>query len=326
MRSGVPHRYCPPDQVQAELTRLCDEINSEEFKNYATVTQAAYVHYCLAQIHPFQDGNGRVCRVFASLFLMREFKVPLVVYADRRHVYLQALEAAQHGNYSLLVQDVVDRVVATLFELTQIVIGLNQAKPEERLDTLLGLIERHDAVEFANAEEFTRSLGREFFRMVDEGLTRIVEQSKGSLTFEDNTSSASFNSISSYNGSGISSGLPEDNAPHSFYRDSQGRDLRLVIEGQGTDISAHAAIGAGFSQDKGERFPFAVAASRNGYLHSGNRIGFVIKLRYEDCFPTLATNTLSRIQTLADAVCSDMLARVEEQTMDRLQETGRYLD
>ena len=39
--------------------------------------QAAYAHYALTAIHPFADGNGRLARTVASVFLMRSAGVPL---------------------------------------------------------------------------------------------------------------------------------------------------------------------------------------------------------------------------------------------------------
>ncbi|MFC9658620.1 Fic family protein [Nocardia sp. NPDC127606] len=319
-RSGKVHRYCPPDMVIAEIVRLCEQIELAEFKDAPAVLQAAYVHFSLAQIHPFDDGNGRVCRVLASLFLLRGYQVPLVVYADRKHVYLQGLEAVHDGDLGPFVQDTVDRVSATLSELAQIISARSRPQPEQRLGELLGLIGRHDAVEFADASQILVSLKRAFFEKVDKSLDKLVSASEGSLSYR--TAGGTGNYISTgYTSSDVEGGLP-----HSFANTSEGRELLLVVEGHLMDLSAVTIIGAGLSSASEERFPFAIVATTDMYPSTTSIIGSVIKLRYEDCFPTISTSSISRMETLADAVCSDMLERLQQSVSVRLRETGRYLD
>ena len=55
---------------------------------------AAWVRHRFTQIHPFQDGNGRVARLLATLVFSRAEWLPLVVRRDDRVRYLDALEAA----------------------------------------------------------------------------------------------------------------------------------------------------------------------------------------------------------------------------------------
>jgi Fic family protein len=62
--------FAPPDhdEIPALLDRLCQDL--EEDSSHAAV-RSAWVHIVLAAIHPFQDGNGRVARVCASLTMYR---------------------------------------------------------------------------------------------------------------------------------------------------------------------------------------------------------------------------------------------------------------
>jgi hypothetical protein len=62
------------------------------------VLQAAYAHYAYVCIHPFADGNGRVARALSSVFLYRSPGVPLIVFADQRNEYYDALESADNGD------------------------------------------------------------------------------------------------------------------------------------------------------------------------------------------------------------------------------------
>src|SRR5262249_23634455 len=60
-------------------------------------------HHRFAQIHPFQDGNGRVVRALASLVFLRASWFPLVVNRDDRAEYIESLEQADRGDLAPLV-------------------------------------------------------------------------------------------------------------------------------------------------------------------------------------------------------------------------------
>jgi hypothetical protein len=70
----------------------------------ASDVQAAWLHHRFTQIHPFQDGNGRVARAIASLVLVKDGLFPLVVTRDDKPSYLSALEAADNGQPKLLIE------------------------------------------------------------------------------------------------------------------------------------------------------------------------------------------------------------------------------
>jgi len=102
-RDGVVYQYCPPEQVASEMERLVELHLAHMEKEVAPEVEAAWLHHRFAQIHPFQDGNGRVARALASLVLIRAGLFPLVVTRDEKTQYLDALEAADNGNLKLLV-------------------------------------------------------------------------------------------------------------------------------------------------------------------------------------------------------------------------------
>jgi Fic family protein len=92
--TGEVHGYAPPIDVSAEMSRLVAELRTGLFAAAHPVLQAAWAHYALVAVHPFPDGNGRVARTLASVFLYRRPGVPLVIFADQKAAYLDALEAA----------------------------------------------------------------------------------------------------------------------------------------------------------------------------------------------------------------------------------------
>ena len=99
---GSVHIYCPPEQVTVQMERLIDYHDRYVAERVAPEVLSAWIHHRFTQIHPFQDGNGRVARALASLVFLREGWFPLVVHRDQRGDYIDALEAADRGNLAPL--------------------------------------------------------------------------------------------------------------------------------------------------------------------------------------------------------------------------------
>ena len=103
-RNGSIHAYCPPEHVSAEMDRLV-EMHARHVKaQVPPEIEAAWLHHRFTQVHPFQDGNGRVARSLASLVFLRAEWFPLVVTRDDREVYIRALEAADVGDIRPLIE------------------------------------------------------------------------------------------------------------------------------------------------------------------------------------------------------------------------------
>ena len=66
--------------------------------------EGAWLHHRFVQIHPFQDGNGRVARALATLVMIRKGWLPLVVTDSGRADYIGALEMADEGDLQPLVR------------------------------------------------------------------------------------------------------------------------------------------------------------------------------------------------------------------------------
>jgi Fic family protein len=100
---GTVHEYCPPEQVAPQMERLLELHLEHERLSVPTEVEAAWFHHRFTQIHPFQDGNGRVVRTLASLIFIRAGWFPLVVTRDDRLAYIDALEDADGGDLQPLV-------------------------------------------------------------------------------------------------------------------------------------------------------------------------------------------------------------------------------
>jgi Fic family protein len=62
-----------------------------------TPETAFAAHYRLAEIHPFDDGNGRTARLLMNLILIRAGYPPIAVRPADRPAYIAALQEAQAG-------------------------------------------------------------------------------------------------------------------------------------------------------------------------------------------------------------------------------------
>ena len=102
--NGEVHQYCPPEFVQDEMEMLLLLHEDHEASGVRPEVEAAWLHHGFTQIHPFQDGNGRVARALATMIFLKAEFLPLVIRNDEhKDHYLNALERADDGDLSSLV-------------------------------------------------------------------------------------------------------------------------------------------------------------------------------------------------------------------------------
>lgn len=89
---GSIHEYCPPVHVDSEMDNLIRWYSN--YETYDPLVVAAWLHHRFTQIHPYQDGNGRVGRALITLVLLKADLLPLVVDRNIRGEYITALESA----------------------------------------------------------------------------------------------------------------------------------------------------------------------------------------------------------------------------------------
>lgn len=102
---GVVHEYAPPEQVASEVDRLVSMHAAHRAQGVPPEIEAAWLHHRFTQIHPFQDGNGRVARALATLVFLRAGWFPPVIRDEEdRSEYIAALESADRGELRPLVE------------------------------------------------------------------------------------------------------------------------------------------------------------------------------------------------------------------------------
>lgn len=112
--NGTIYQYCPPEHVQSEIDRLLETHKQHSELGVPPEVEASWLHHRFTQIHPFQDGNGRIARALASLVFLRAGWFPLVINRDLRGEYIEALEIADANDLKPLI-DLFSRVQKKAF-------------------------------------------------------------------------------------------------------------------------------------------------------------------------------------------------------------------
>ena len=94
-------KTAPPEKVQKEMNNLINWYTKNKEKIHP-LELAALFHGKLEQIHPFEDGNGRVGRFLINIILVNNKYPPLIIRKSQRISYLKALENFDHNHTDTL--------------------------------------------------------------------------------------------------------------------------------------------------------------------------------------------------------------------------------
>ena len=179
---GKVHEYCPPEHVAAEMDRLIELHPEHTGREVAPDLSAAWLHHRFIQIHPFQDGNGRVARALASLVLIRAGWFPLVVNHKDRSRYIDTLEAADAGDLRPLTE-LIGTIQKRSCRAALSILG-EVEREEARLEQMMDAIgeafdsrDRHLRHETARAKEIAeglRVIAEDKFQEVRSGLDQRI--------------------------------------------------------------------------------------------------------------------------------------------------------
>ncbi len=143
---GTVHEYCPPEQVESELDNLLEMYELCESTDYHPLLLAAWLHHRFEQIHPFQDGNGRVGRAILTWHLVKNDFFPIVISRDDRTDYIKALEKADARDLTPLIELFVRLEKNTILQALDEGESESQLAPEPQVDLIGqvvgGIVER----------------------------------------------------------------------------------------------------------------------------------------------------------------------------------------
>ena len=96
-QSGAIHYYALPQETPARMNDLMNWLK-ENAENYHPLVLSAIFHHKFVEIHPFDDGNGRMARLLMNFILMKNHFPPVVIKMEDRNAYYFALSNAASGN------------------------------------------------------------------------------------------------------------------------------------------------------------------------------------------------------------------------------------
>ncbi|KAJ7729774.1 fido domain-containing protein [Mycena metata] len=113
-------KFCPYSAVDSELVAICKAAKALTTNMTNPFAVASWLHLVLARCHPFDDGNGRVTRLVASIPLLLAGYPPISISLDQRSVYFQAIDEASNGNHVPFMQCTFNGMMTAMERIEQL--------------------------------------------------------------------------------------------------------------------------------------------------------------------------------------------------------------
>ena len=110
--TGAKHQPPAPEQIKGLLDEFLSTLRRSV--HIDPIRLATWAHWAIARIHPFEDGNGRMARLWQDLVLFGRQYTAAVIRASTRKEYYKALTDADDGKFDPLAQMIGQSVAETL--------------------------------------------------------------------------------------------------------------------------------------------------------------------------------------------------------------------
>ncbi len=109
---GITSITTPKEQVSSEMKRLMTWLNKMRKKTYPPIL-ALKLHWKFEQIHPFQDGNGRVGRILFNALLLNSFFMPVIFFSENNRAYGSAIAKSIEGRETKIAKYFIEQLKKT---------------------------------------------------------------------------------------------------------------------------------------------------------------------------------------------------------------------
>ena len=191
-------------KVKEALDELIEWVKDSQFSIHPVII-AAIIHFRLAAIHPFSDGNGRTARALTSLFLalnQYDCNGSLVLdsyYASDRQAYYGVLQLVNGKDYATSVKAdltpwleyFTDGFLTSLhvldaeIRMINLVIpnGKNMSELDREDQDILSFVSKFGSINISEAEKFMpevsrRSVQRKLKQLVDNGYLAMTGEAR----------------------------------------------------------------------------------------------------------------------------------------------------
>ena len=113
--TGKIKYYATPEETPAKMKDLMEWLREQETTgDLHPVIVVALFHHRFVEIHPFDDGNGRMTRLLTNLNLMKHGYPPIIIQKEDRGAYFLALAEADEGNADDIINLIGSRLASSM--------------------------------------------------------------------------------------------------------------------------------------------------------------------------------------------------------------------
>lgn len=113
--TGEMHYFAAPEETPAKMHDLMNWYRkSKNDHEIHPIILAAIFHHRFSEIHPFDDGNGRIARLLMNLILMQNNFPPAIIKIKDRNKYYLTLSQADAGDSKPFIEYVSEALINSM--------------------------------------------------------------------------------------------------------------------------------------------------------------------------------------------------------------------